>query len=100
MITIFVIFGWEIGVTEANGIIIGVGLSVDYIGINMVQYTVCKLNNRRNRMNQTYVKVGLSILSSCLVTLISTAFLLGCQIMVFKKFGIIIIATVLTSYLS
>ena len=50
-------------------------------------------------MQQSYEEMGISILSGCITTFGSGAFLFGGEIITFKKFAILITSTVVISFI-
>mgnify|MGYP000290954125 CR=1 FL=1 len=69
--------GWEIGVSESLAMVILIGFSVDYVVHLSVDYVHSRHVSRHDKMQQAYEEMGISILSGCLTTFGSGAFLFG-----------------------
>jgi predicted RND superfamily exporter protein len=87
------------GISESINVVIIIGLSVDYCVHLATDYQHQFHVFRKQKMRQTYKNMGVSILSGTITTLGSGAFLYGGELMMFKKFSIIICSTILLSYL-
>ena len=92
--------GWEIGVSESLAMVILIGFSVDYVVHLSSDYVHSAHKSRNDKMQQAYEEMGVSILSGCLTTFGSGAFLFGGVVITFQKFALIITSTVGISFLS
>lgn len=81
------VMDYEFGVAEAIGATIFVGLSVDYCLHLAHAYNEAPGNNSRQKIRQALVVIGPSILGGASTTIVGTAFLLPCRILLFQKLG-------------
>lgn len=81
------VMGYEFGVAEAIGATIFVGLSVDYCLHLAHAYNEAPGNSSRQKIRQALVVIGPSILGGASTTIVGTAFLLPCRILLFQKLG-------------
>lgn len=81
------VMGYEFGVAEAIGATIFVGLSVDYCLHLAHAYNEAPSNSSRQKIRQALVVIGPSILGGASTTIVGTAFLLPCRILLFQKLG-------------
>lgn len=81
------VMGYEFGVAEAIGATIFVGLSVDYCLHLAHAYNEAPGNCSRQKIRQALVVIGPSILGGASTTIVGTAFLLPCRILLFQKLG-------------
>lgn len=95
---IIVCNGWEFGVSESVGIVVAIGLSVDYVVHLSAAYMHCPSNDRHTRMKEAYTEMGASIFSGTLTTFGSGFMLFGGQYINFQKFAVIITSTISISF--
>ncbi|CAK9073893.1 unnamed protein product, partial [Durusdinium trenchii] len=81
------VMGYEFGVVEAIGATIFVGLSVDYCLHLAHAYNQAPGVNSKQKMRHALVVIGPSILGGALTTIMGSAFLLPCRILLFQKLG-------------
>ncbi|CDW73800.1 resistance-nodulation-cell division superfamily [Stylonychia lemnae] len=92
------LIGWKIGISESLAMDFFVGFSVDYIVHVAMAYSECReITTRRDKMNHAFSNIGLAVFSGAITTIISAIFLLFTSIFVLKKFGLLIIITILLS---
>jgi len=91
--------GWELGISESAALGVSIGLSVDYVVHLSADYMHSPFQTRFERMQQSYKHMGISILSGSITTIGSALFLLGGQLSVFYKFGILISSTIAFSFI-
>ena len=91
--------GWQLGIIESIAVVITIGLSVDYVIHLSTDYMHSPAESRNNRMQQAFAEMGVSILSGSITTFGAGAFLLGGNLLLFKKFGILITSTIAISFL-
>lgn len=98
VITIIVLKGWELGISESISIVIIIGLSVDYVVHLAAAYMHSPYACRYDKMKQAYGEMGVSILSGTFTTLGSGAMLFGGVVTVFQKFAILITSTIAIAF--
>lgn len=96
--------GNGLGVIEAIGLIMAVGLSVDYtvhIGhsFNEQRYIEGREASRGERVTLALTEMGISVSSGAWTTFIAALFMLPCHQWFFVNFGKFMIIIVITSYL-
>ena len=77
VVAIMVLKGWELGIVESIGIVIAIGLSVDYVVHLSADYIHSQEKGRSKRMQQAYKNMGISIVSGTITTMGSSLFLFG-----------------------
>ncbi len=89
---IFKLIGWKIGVAEAIGFSVLVGLSVDYVFHTAESYVATsKHQSRMRRTSEALTRIGTSIIGGALTTIAATAVLMLCRILIFSNFGVLIV---------
>ena len=99
VLSIIVFKGWEFGIAESVGVVIIIGLSVDYVVHLSATYIHTPFNDRHARMKQAYTEMGTSIASGTLTTFGSGVMLFGGQFTTFQKFAVLITSTIVFSFL-
>jgi len=99
VVCIMVLMGWELGISESCGIVIAIGLSVDYIVHLAGDYAHSMLQLRSEKMDQSYRNMGVSIISGSITTFGSAIFLFGGDLSLYNKFAVIISSTVAISFM-
>lgn len=89
--------GWTMGVIEAISITVLVGLSIDYFFHLAEAYSVSGDYGRRERTRDALTRMGISVLAGAITTAGSVALVLGAQIEIFFKFGLIVVVNTLFS---
>ena len=79
--------------------VILIGFSVDYVIHLSSDYIHSAHKKRHEKMKESYEEMGVSILSGCLTTFGSGAFLFGGKLVTFKKFAVLITSTVGISFI-
>ena len=97
-LSIMVLNGWEFGISESTGIVVVIGLSVDYVVHLSAAYMHSPYSKRAERMKQAFTEMGPSIFSGTLTTFGSGFMLFGGQMIVFQKFAVLITSTVVISF--
>ena len=92
-----VILGWELGVIESVATVIVIGFSVDYVVHLATHYVHSPFQSRNIKAKESISAMGVSIFSGAITTLGSGIFLFGGTIVFFKKFGLVIVLTVILS---
>ncbi len=92
--------GWEIGISESISMVILIGFSVDYCVHLSADFMHSAHPERSNKMQQAYQEMGISIFSGAITTFGSGIFLFMGQIIMFKKFAVLITSTISISFLS
>ena len=82
---------------ESINLTLVVGLSVDYVVHLAEGYSRSAHTDRRGRLHDTLVQLGISVLSGACTTMGGSAFLLLAEIMLFMQFGVFMFATILFS---
>lgn len=98
--TLFGILGWDFGTVEAVGLIIVVGLSLDYSLHLAESYLQSEGNARYDRVQDALRKTGSALLGAAGTSMVSCPPILFCTIQVFVRFGIVIIISMGLSLLS
>jgi len=99
VISVMVYQGWEMGVSESISVVMLIGLSVDYI-VHLAQaYKRSVASHRSAKTRVAFQEMGVSIFSSTVTTFLAGVALFGGQITIFKKFALVICATVIFSFL-
>lgn len=90
LFTITSIFHWHFGLMEAVSLIIFCGFSVDY-PLHVVQAYVQERRAGAG-VKEALREVGFAVASGCLTTVGAAAFLLCCEIRLFRRFGQVLMA--------
>merc|ERR1712130_219050 len=91
--------GWDLGIMEATGMIIIVGLSVDYSAHLMHAYNAAPALDRLGKARYSVVTLGTSIVAGCITTSAAAIPLFLATIVFFMNFGTFILITVVASLL-
>jgi hypothetical protein len=89
--------GWVLGIMEATGIIVVVGLAVDYSAHLVHAYHTAGVTDRVGRSLHAATTMGTSVLAGALTTFLASVALWFCQIVFFVNFGTFMALTVLYS---
>lgn len=89
---------WEIGISESISVVLFIGLSVDYVVHLAAHYVNSKCASRVDKMRESYQEMGISITSGAITTIGSGLFLYGGKNLIFKKFALLITATIGISF--
>lgn len=95
--TITSVFRWRFGLMEAVSLIIFCGFSVDY-PLHVVQAYVQERRAGAG-VRQALHEVGYAVASGCITTVGAAAFLLMCEIRIFKRFGQVLMANMVFALL-
>lgn len=90
---------WQIGVVESTGVIVFIGISVDYVVHFGYSYVTAPFSNRRDRTQHAFKSIGSTIFASGLTTIFSAIFLLMCNADDLYKFGVLLLVAVLSAML-
>lgn len=91
--------GWELGVTEAMTLVVFIGFAIDYV-VHLANHYVGALSpSRGKRMSEAYAEIGVSILGGAITTIASGFLLIFAKFLLFIKFSVLIILTILFSVL-
>mmetsp|Transcript_9367 Transcript_9367/g.17549 ORF Transcript_9367/g.17549 Transcript_9367/m.17549 type:complete len:1290 (-) Transcript_9367:211-4080(-) len=94
---VFVLMGWKVGIVEAIGLTILVGLSCDF-GLHIAEaYNQSPYNNRKDRTTDCISRMGSAICSAAFTTVLGVIPMVFCTLQIFVKFGIIIPTSMLLS---
>ena len=99
VLCIMVLKEWQLGVSECICVVILIGFSVDYVVHLAADYTHSSAITRNDKIKQAYKEMGISILSGCITTAGSGAFLFGGIVLTFQKFAVLITSTITVSFL-
>ena len=92
------LLGWTMGVIEAVCTMVLVGLSLDYVlHVAGAYVRTSGADGRRERAKGAVRAVGLSVVSGASTTVGAAAFLLGCTLPFFTKFGLFVAWTLTSS---
>lgn len=83
VLCIMVLKEWQLGVSECICVVILIGFSVDYVVHLAADYTHSSGITRGDKIKQAYKEMGISILSGCITTAGSGAFLFGGIVLTF-----------------
>lgn len=91
--------GWELGVTEAMTLVVFIGFAIDYV-VHLANHYVGALSpSRGKRMSEAYADIGVSILGGAITTIASGFLLIFARFLLFIKFSVLIILTIVFSVL-
>merc|ERR1711920_552047 len=101
------IFGFSFGIFESVGLIVVLGLSVDYTVHIAHSYNEARIvgscegtaSERAQRASHAMTEMGISVLSGAITTLLASLFLLPSKFMFYHVFGIFMLTTVVVSSL-
>merc|ERR1719401_1998883 len=96
------IVGWSLGIFEAVGLIVVVGLSVDYTvhichSFNECRFVAGRKASRAERTTHALMEMGVSVVSGAATTFLASLFLLPTSFTFFFYFGIFMLVTVVVS---
>jgi len=86
------IMQYEFGVVEAIGATIFVGMSVDYCLHLAHGYHEAEGETAAQKMKQSLVFLGPSIMGGALTTIAGCCFLIPCKILFFRKLGVVLVS--------
>ena len=89
--------GWVLGSAESVAIVVCVGFAVDYVVHLATHYVHSRHKQREPRIQEALQELGISILSGSMTTVLATLPLFMPVLLMFNKFGVYVIATVLFS---
>mmetsp|Transcript_24579 Transcript_24579/g.85451 ORF Transcript_24579/g.85451 Transcript_24579/m.85451 type:complete len:355 (-) Transcript_24579:1210-2274(-) len=90
---------WEMGTTESISCVIVVGMSVDYVVHIASSYVESEAKTRRKRITRALEEMGISVVAGAMTTLGAGLFLAPAVLIFFKKFAVLIAATIIFSLL-
>ena len=90
-------FGWELGSSEAVGVVVCVGFAVDYVVHLASHFIHSKHSDRYNRIKESLREMGISIVGGSSTTILATVVLFICVILPFHKFAFFVISTIIFS---
>jgi hypothetical protein len=101
------LFGFSLGIFESVGLIVVLGLSVDYTVHIAHSYNEARIggsceskaSEREQRASHAMTEMGISVLSGAITTLVASLFLLPSKFMFYHVFGIFMLTTVVVSTL-
>jgi hypothetical protein len=101
------ILGFSLGIFESVGLIVVLGLSVDYTVHIAHSYNEARIvgscedkaSERAQRASHAMTEMGISVLSGAITTLLASLFLLPSKFMFYHVFGIFMLTTVVVSSL-
>jgi hypothetical protein len=96
------IAGWELGIFEAVGLIVAVGLAVDYSvhishSFNETRFLNGQAATRYLKTEHALAEMGISVVSGASTTFLASLFLLPTSFMFYHVLGIFMVMTVLFS---
>ena len=86
--------GWEFGVAESIAVVILIGFSVDYVVHLANHYVEAPYKDRKRRIQHALAEIGISIFSGAITTMLSGFALIFCTVILFDKFSILIMVTI------
>ena len=89
--------GWEFGIAESVAVVILIGFSVDYVVHLANHYVEAPYKDRKRRIQHALSDIGVSIFSGAITTMISGFALILCKIILFNKFALMIVCTIMFS---
>merc|ERR1719181_1063541 len=92
--------GWRLGVLEALVLVMVIGLSVDYVVHMADAYLEAPAEERGERTKFMLTKMGAAVVNGGVTTIGAAGFMCATYIVLFKKFGIVILVTVCQSLLT
>lgn len=99
VVSIMEMQGWELGVAESITIVILIGLSVDFVVHLANHYVESVYPDKHNRIKISLKEIGVSIVSGAITTMGSGVFLFFATMIIFNKFAVLIICTMVFSLL-
>lgn len=92
-------WGWPLGSSESVACVICLGFAVDYVVHLAAHFVHSKQKSRFHRIRESLRDLGISIASGALTTILACLPLFICLILIFSKFAIFVIATIIFSTL-
>jgi predicted RND superfamily exporter protein len=89
--------GWELGSAESVGVVVCVGFAVDYVVHLAAHFVHSKAKDRNGKIRESLREIGISILSGSVTTIGATGTLFICTLMIFHKFAMLVIWTIILS---
>jgi predicted RND superfamily exporter protein len=89
--------GWQLGSSESVGVVACIGFAVDYVVHLGGHYAHSKYLDRPNRIRESLKEMGISIISGSITTVLSVSVLFFTVILIFSKFAILVISTIVLS---
>ena len=99
VVAIIAYLNWELGASESVAVVTCVGFAVDYVVHLASHYIHSKHKDRHRRIREALRELGISILSGSVTTILATCVLFICVLLLFPKFAIFVISTVIFSVL-
>ncbi|KAI0215660.1 hypothetical protein LSAT2_032285 [Lamellibrachia satsuma] len=99
VVAVIPLAGWKLGILESMNLILVVGLAVDYVVHLAQSYAHSPYHGRLERTRHALEQVGFSMMSGACTTLGASAFLLFCDFVYFRQFGLILFATIGFSFI-
>lgn len=97
---LFAMFDWLFGFSEAVGVIVVIGFSVDYtVHFAHAYLEATSVVERHMRTSRSFTVMGVSVVYGAITTAASAFFLCLCPSLFFKAFGNIILGTIVSSFL-
>ena len=99
VVAIMELLGWEFGTAESIAVVILIGFSVDYVVHLANHYIEAPFKDRKRRIRHALSEIGISIFSGAITTMLSGFALIFCTVVMFDKFAILIMTTIVFSLL-
>jgi len=90
---------WEFGAIQAVGVILFVGLSVDYCLHLSHAFNEAAANSKLERITEALTQLGAAVVGGAVTTIGSVAFLFPCYIYLFVQLGVMIFVNMLLASL-
>ena len=97
VLVVIPINGWQLGSSEAVGVVICVGFAVDYVVHLAAHYVHSRHIEREERIREALREMGISILSGSVSTILAAVVLFLPVITSFMKFAVFVLCTVALS---
>lgn len=94
LMTFIYILDWRFGLTESIGMIVFIGLSVDYVIHICHSYSHAVDETRKGKTFYSVHQMGSTIISGALTSCMAGVFLVNCQTYALNKFGFMILITI------
>jgi len=91
--------GWELGSAESVGVVVCVGFAVDYVVHLAAHFIHSKHSDRNTRVRESLRELGISIIGGSVTTVAATCVLFLTTLILFGKFAILVISTIVLSLL-
>ncbi|KAJ3424454.1 sterol-sensing domain [Anaeramoeba flamelloides] len=99
IIGMMVSLGWQLGVIESVSMTIIVGICVDYIVHFCHAYNIAPYKTAFDKLRVAITNLGISVVSAAITTLFASFVMMLTYFMMFKRFGIFIWMTIISSVL-